>query len=777
MPAHGLFRQRGEHPGNGLKIPGAGCILPALAERWVIPVFRWLLSHRRKAPDLKGLAEFAKRTDRRQALFFVGREAQIGQIERRCARTLAQVRRGEPAIEGPTRLLQGAPGAGKTAVLSELRQRWKARGRSAPVAVIAQVDELEDPTRIAILIAEAVSPGSSKSWRTTHTGDVSGSVGVGVADASGRAGHSTAPDSVTLNSLRETMPPKKWRRPVCLMVDEIQDVRPVARPVLRALHLDTLGLPIVPVYAGLGDSYQVLKNACSPRMAEGAIHDIGALAPEEAEEAVELMLDRFRVDRTGADGIWPRRLAEASDRWPQHLHNGMRALAEALVTARGRLADVDGDAVATREREIRENAYSRLMSEEMKGAKTLIARIMATLPPEGAGENDIRAQILLEARPEDDPGARGRRLPENMIARGFLTHLVHRGALQENARGLFSCPIPSFRSYLISQGGIMSADPVSGERRLAVPGGSPREPGVSHPLDVSETDAEAERKDRHHPAHAGAGSRDAGSGHDTRLRDRVMQLALALTERIAPAEGIHGSDMERRIGDALRLPSSGTVPEADIARLAGDIARRRAEADIRVDLVRSMSASPLHESAARYQGDPGSHQSDHRKSWAEELPERLARLGRDGVTPSELEREVARVALAARGTPFERLTGAMADALGFGTLREPVELRRERGEVLGALAKPTDRLKPLERLTLARRLHQAFTGLEILALAEGRAGSAVPEADRDQVAAGVRLLLATPVEEPAPWRVQHERLGRKTGAVPTREVGMFMEPF
>ncbi len=274
-----------------------------------------------------------------------------------------------------------------------------------------------------------------------------------------------------------------------------------------------------------------------------------------------------------------------------------------------------------------------------------------------------------------------------------------------------------------------------------------------------------------------AKDRDAATGPDGQLRDRVLQLALALTERVAPTKGVHGRDMNRRIREALCLPSSGAVAENDVVRLAARIAHRRAEADIRVELVRSMSASPLHESAARYHGEVGSHRSDHRKRWGEELPKRLAGLGRDGVTPSELEREVACVALAARGTPYERLAGAMADALGLGTVNAADDLRRERGEVLRALGEPLDRQKPLARLTLARRLHQTFTGSEILALAESRARSAVPEADRERVAAGVRLLLATRIEEPAPWRGLHEQLGRNSGAVPTREAGIIIEPF
>ena len=261
-----------------------------------------------------------------------------------------------------------------------------------------------------------------------------------------------------------------------------------------------------------------------------------------------------------------------------------------------------------------------------------------------------------------------------------------------------------------------------------------------------------------------------------RLNDRVMRLAAALTARIRPTKGVHGREMKRSIGEALRLPSEGLRKE-DVDRIAGGIARRRAEVDIRLDLVRNVSPVPLHETNARFRGDPNLHREDDRRFYAEELPKRLAALDGKGVRPTELEREVARVALAAKGTPYERLAGAMADALGFGTVSGADELRTERREVLRTLAKPVGRLSLSGRLGLIRRMHGAFTGSEILALAESRAGKAVPEGDRARVAGNVGSLLAVRVAEPAPWRGQHEQLARTTGQTRTVEAGMGIEPF
>ena len=67
-------------------------------------------------PELDGLRAFVREGDRNRARFFVGREAQLRDIELACADAFAGFRAGRP-LAGTTRLIQGAPGAGKTALL------------------------------------------------------------------------------------------------------------------------------------------------------------------------------------------------------------------------------------------------------------------------------------------------------------------------------------------------------------------------------------------------------------------------------------------------------------------------------------------------------------------------------------------------------------------------------------------------------------------------------------------------------------------------------------
>ena len=424
---------------------------------------------------MEGLEAFAGRGDRRRALFFVGREREIAAVEKICARALEATSAGE-RFEGATRLVQGAPGAGKTSLLAELARRWGDRAlgvggqdplgppAGTPLPVMLEWGSLHSGEEVAQAILRVLAPKREEACRRTRTGDASGFLGLLGLRAGARAGSSTAPPALSIEELAHALPPAEWTRPVCLMVDEIQQAEPEARDVLSRLHQGNHGLPIVPLLAGLGSSQDVLQGRVGlTRLDIDAVHDLGALSPAEACEAVEAMLSEYKVDRTGAPADWPDRLAELSDGWPQHLHNGMRALADGLARAGGRLADVDAGAVLDREEDLRGRAYWARTSPEMRVARCLVAAVLAALPEDGADDSAIIEEV--DRQTDANPDLARWRLPEGMNSRDFMGHLVHRGVLQRGPGGLFVCPIPSFRRYLLRYGTVDGgAGPAPGER-------------------------------------------------------------------------------------------------------------------------------------------------------------------------------------------------------------------------------------------------------------------------------------------------------------------------
>ena len=415
-------------------------------------------------PDLEGLRAFVREGDRNRARFFVGRETQIRDIEQACADAFAGFRAGRP-LAGTTQLIQGAPGAGKTALLRHMddvfgsarepgglwsRLFRRAPDKSAqPTTLLLERTALADPAGAALRVAECLDSGRAQQLRQTLGRSVGANAGAAVG-----ATVATAPSTPSFAELRRLFPPQDWKGPLCLMVDEVQNLERDEAGTLEDLHLATAGLPIVPVLAGLANARDVLARRGISRLNEDGVHTLGRLEAGEPAEAVRRMLDAYGVETAAPDADrWAARLEEHSDGWPQHLQNAMRSLAEALFEANGSLAAVDEAAVSARSLERRTRAYRARRSPRMQEAVFLLARVMAAVPDTGLRFNEAVGVISSRA----GQGC-GWSLPERMSPRDFLDHLVHRGALQSGEDDRLVCPTPGFRHFLMEEAAHALAD-------------------------------------------------------------------------------------------------------------------------------------------------------------------------------------------------------------------------------------------------------------------------------------------------------------------------------
>ena len=398
-------------------------------------------------PDLEGLKDFIDERDRNRTRFFVGRAKQIADVEGTCDLAFRRFREGS-ALAGTTLLMQGAPGAGKTALLKHLEDRWSRRAPAQPRALIVDRQRLASPAALAFDIAECLDPAKARLFRQTMTSGRQANLGLVPAGVAGTRTTATAPPTADFSELRRMFPTEAWERPLCLMVDEIQNLEPAQGTTLEALHLASDGLPIVPVLAGLSNAQEALaRHGRISRLAIDSVHTLGCLEPGQPADAVLRMLERFRVEARPAEAErWAGLLEHACDGWPQHLQNGMRALAENLVAVGGALVAVDQAAVLNRTRERREAAYRARKSDEMRGAAFLVGSVMASMPADGLNRHEMID--LIQAR-SVHAGGSGWKLPEGMSAVKFLDHLVSRGALQRREDEKLACPIPSFRRFLM----------------------------------------------------------------------------------------------------------------------------------------------------------------------------------------------------------------------------------------------------------------------------------------------------------------------------------------
>ena len=441
-------------------------------------------------PDLDALRSFSELPDRESSPFFGGRAEEIGLVERALSRIRERAREGHwRPSGGETILFQGAPGAGKSALLhhlvslwypsggdtvlsrgapdtrknallGRLLRRWRGAGRDTPVVVDTEASHYADERTLALHVAEAFSPELAAKFRrsvTTHSSTrkslSGGFAGVAKGDAATETGQhvAAAPAEPSLDAIKEAL--SKSRQHVVLILDEAQDLEGFdansVRPVISKLHKGSHGGPILPVFAGLAHSDAVLQGCGISRFSIGHDRTLEALSFDEAVEIVELMFTECGV--RGDQGImrlWAHALADESSGWPQHLHVAMRALAAQLLSASvpGQLEAVDSDfgvAVLRAFALARDEYYERRIDEPLANARQLVAETFRRIGDEATSD-----EVLGHIRAATQPGGGLRSLPRDHDEVMLLDRMIRRGLLQRTRKKTLACPIPSLRDYV-----------------------------------------------------------------------------------------------------------------------------------------------------------------------------------------------------------------------------------------------------------------------------------------------------------------------------------------
>ncbi len=407
--------------------------------------------------DAQGLLEFTRKTEGAPPPVFAGRGNVLEDIEG--ASGLAWESK-DPGPEDPptmqggapknTRIVQGAPGAGKSSILAELVKR-SAKGHDVPgqtrVVTFESSEIVENLPQVLHTIAAAACLERPR-WREILRKAVV-SLNAGLPSVSLDIGRLTdVPAPQSLSDLAGHYPRERWEVPVIVAVDEAQALpgsttQPHAL-FLRGIHNAVRGLPLSLVLAGLGNTRDAAHEMDLTRGT--TIHEIGGL---DAEDSVGLMLGfcrHFGMDPTGHEARLEA-LAAPCEGWPRHLHFATRALADEAERCEGDLARVGWARVETEAAESRIRYYQHQQSAAMKKADGLTAAVLGRLKD---GTKLSGALALIEDNVTD---IAGHRLPKGMDAEDFYMHLIHRGALQERVDGTVHSPIPSFRTYLVRAGG------------------------------------------------------------------------------------------------------------------------------------------------------------------------------------------------------------------------------------------------------------------------------------------------------------------------------------
>jgi len=397
--------------------------------------------------DGDGLRDFVAVGEGSPPPVFVGRTEAIADIEATARRAWKRgpASHGEPKA---TRILHGAPGAGKSSILAEMEFRsLRAAAPGSPRVLVLSSEWLTSDLPSALAAVSAAGGMNHDEW-SKRAGSIHHRISaVGVFGLSMELARSGAKPPDNLFALARAMPATAWNAPLIAAVDEAQNL-PAGETMptalfLQSIHNATSGLPLTLVLAGLGDTQDRAQKMGLTRGLK--LYEVGRLSVEETDELMRGFCRRFGLRADGSEPFLAE-LAAGAEGWPRHLHFALQALGKEALAADGDLERVSWSAAAKQAAESRLRYNRAQQSREMEVAAPLIAMALAKM---GEQSSRFKLKRLLAKLAAEDPDAS---LPAGMTADSFYDHLTHRGALQEREDASVHCPIPSFRSFLIEEG-------------------------------------------------------------------------------------------------------------------------------------------------------------------------------------------------------------------------------------------------------------------------------------------------------------------------------------
>lgn len=336
------------------------------------------------------------------------------------------IERSTQAKGGTIFLIQGAPGAGKSALLTECEKLAESAGwKVADIGVGALWDsgKLLD------------SLGLGNRYKVTEK-----STQLGLKNIFGWRYKSTRPLPTVSNIL------KGDRHPLLLILDEANALGEDGVPptnqradtieVLGAIHNGKLGRPVVLLAAGLGTTAKAFESLKISRFARNCFVELGALSKEAERAVIQDWLEKGGGAR-GDPSAWTDAIAREAHGWPQHILSYVDPTAVKQLNADGGSMTAGGlKTVLEVGQEIRSAYYEqRARDFSWKQRRSLAELIMHVPADHGLDEEDILESLTQEYGPKK--------------SMDLFRDALDRGILHKQA-GRYAVPIPSMRQWLIS---------------------------------------------------------------------------------------------------------------------------------------------------------------------------------------------------------------------------------------------------------------------------------------------------------------------------------------
>ena len=406
----------------------------------------------------RSLALLAERSDRASPTVFAGREDEFDLLD-------IAVRGAQRNEGGHTVVIQGVPGAGKTALINEYAGRLLTAGNSAEKPVIPVPLLPGDINASPATIVQAIDRQfrefeASDEWGRRVNRAVSGASLLGNAlfatftrkDFNEFRASARAPDSLA-TALEDYVAFRFDRRDstIVLLVDEAQSLSGTTRvrEHLLKLHDGIKGrTQVLLACFGLANTAGRLRELGLSRLATNHVRSVGALSNDDAKRTVTGTLDvafsGFTFDAGPSDEDQRERwinaaaatiLAESAN-FPHHLANGCRALAK-VALEEGIGDEPPVERLRAKCKEHKREYYDAIL-QPWADHSTALAHALGDGEGDWTAVSDVK-QALMASDDFGDPVDRPR-------ATAILKQLCANGYVEQHA-GACRPVLPSLSSY------------------------------------------------------------------------------------------------------------------------------------------------------------------------------------------------------------------------------------------------------------------------------------------------------------------------------------------
>ena len=360
--------------------------------------------------------------DRGPAAYFHGRQEIIGTFT-------SALKRYRAKKGGTTFLIQGAPGAGKTALLEVLSE--KAQGEKWTVATI-NLKDLHNPASMAQAL--------DKSYNIDK--QVALSYGV---EFVGRAHVKRIQGSASAEDILRNFAP---RRGLMLVLDEAQYLgnlndtpteKHLVRDTLDMIHNGGFGKPIMLLAAGLGTTESAFKSLGISRFVGESLINLGRLDKESERKVIRDWIVK-EGGAKGDPGPWIDAISKETHGWPQHIISYVKPAASYLKSNNRQMTDDGLRIILEKGNEFRKNYYETRAKEFSLKQRQVIASFIPGLQQSGYLEKEKVIDVLTPKYGEEK-------------SEKFFEDILHSGILSHKPGGVYGVPIPSMQTWLIEEYG------------------------------------------------------------------------------------------------------------------------------------------------------------------------------------------------------------------------------------------------------------------------------------------------------------------------------------